>query len=105
MILAVGISRRIAATIRFTDCLNSTPRGVLTGERRHPLDYTWDAWAPADAGSRAPRTIHAAGPPSQGTWGVGDQTLNQQPKTGSYVGWVCVTTGSPGEWRPFGLIA
>jgi hypothetical protein len=51
------------------------------------------------------RTIYASAPPQQGTWRVGDQALNREPKAGGYVGWVCVTAGSPGEWRPFGLIA
>jgi hypothetical protein len=99
----IGAPQEIAATIRFTDCLASTRGGMLTHERRRPLDYAWDA--SAQTGSDTPRTIHAAGPPTQGTWRVGDQALNRQPKTGSYVGWVCVTGGSPGEWRPFGLIA
>jgi hypothetical protein len=87
-----------ATSIRFTDCLAS-----INSPQRQPLNYEWSSQA--GTGFEVPSTIYAGGPPQQGTWRVGDQTLNREPKTGSYVGWVCVTAGSPGEWRPFGLIA
>ncbi len=61
--------------------------------------FAGDVWC------KAPRTIYGGGPPDHGTWKVGDQMLNLAPKAGNYVGWICVTAGSPGEWRPFGLIA
>ena len=97
----IGTRSELPTTIRFTDCLVSKP----DERRRQPLSYAWDSSQAADAGSSPPRTIYAGGPPRQGTWRVGDQALNREPKTGGYVGWVCVTAGSPGEWRPFGLIA
>jgi hypothetical protein len=87
-----------AASIRFTDCLAS-----IDSPWRQPLNYEWGS--EAGTGFEAPRTIYAGSPPQKGTWRVGDQALNRQPKAGSYVGWVCVAAGSPGEWRPFGLIA
>jgi hypothetical protein len=87
-----------ATSIRFTDCLAS-----INSPRREPLNYEWSP--EAGTGFEVPRTIHAGGPPQQGTWRVGDQTLNREPKAGGYLGWVCVSAGSPGEWRPFGLIA
>ena len=61
--------------------------------------FAGDVWC------KAPRTVYGAAPPAEGKWRVGDQVLNQEPKIGTYVGWICVTAGSPGEWRPFGLIA
>lgn len=61
--------------------------------------FAGDVWC------KAPRTLYGGRPPEHGAWKVGDQLLNQTPKTGAYVGWICVTAGSPGEWRPFGLIA
>jgi hypothetical protein len=93
------------ASIRFTDCLASQRGDRFAVEHRRPLNYAWGASATVDADPNATHTIHASAPPEHGTWRVGDQVLNQQPKTGFYVGWVCVTAGSPGEWRPFGLIA
>ena len=42
--------------------------------------------------------------PNAGTFEVGDICWNNQPGPGSYVGWVCVTAGSPGHWFGFGLI-
>jgi hypothetical protein len=61
--------------------------------------FAGDVWC------KAPRTQYGGGPPEHGSWRVGDQMLNQAPKAGSYVGWICTAAGSPGEWRPFGLIA
>jgi hypothetical protein len=43
--------------------------------------------------------------PSSGEWNVGDIAWNSTPQTSSYIGWVCVTSGNPGIWKPFGQIA
>jgi hypothetical protein len=47
-------------------------------------------------------------PPSastDGTYQRGDIVWNTAPNTGGYIGWVCVTAGTPGGWTGFGLIA
>jgi hypothetical protein len=61
--------------------------------------FAGDVWC------KAPRTVYGIAPPGDGNWRVEDQVMNQKPKAGAYVGWICVGAGSPGEWRPFGLIA
>ncbi|WP_321423214.1 hypothetical protein [uncultured Methanobacterium sp.] len=43
-------------------------------------------------------------PPTLGTWNKGDICYNNNPSPGSYVGWICVTAGSPGTWKGFGII-
>jgi len=43
--------------------------------------------------------------PVTGTWRITDIVYNSTPATGEYVGWVCTVAGSPGTWKPFGLIA
>lgn len=43
--------------------------------------------------------------PSTGTFRQGDIVYNTNAVTTGYVGWICVREGTPGEWRPFGLIA
>ena len=43
--------------------------------------------------------------PDDGVYSKGDICWNSNPNTSSYVGWICITEGNPGEWRPFGLIA
>ena len=35
----------------------------------------------------------------------GDIVYNTAPTPGGYLGWVCTVTGTPGTWKPFGLIA
>jgi hypothetical protein len=43
--------------------------------------------------------------PTTGEWSVGDIAWNSTPQTSSYIGWVCVASGNPGVWKPFGQIA
>ena len=42
--------------------------------------------------------------PKNGVWNEGDIVWNQRPRPTSWIGWVCVRNGSPGEWKPFGQI-
>lgn len=42
--------------------------------------------------------------PNSGNYQKGDIVWNTDPKEGSYVGWVCTQGGTPGLWRPFGMI-
>lgn len=43
--------------------------------------------------------------PASGTWAVGDKVWNTTPTAAGYIGWVCVTAGTPGTWKEFGAIA
>jgi hypothetical protein len=43
--------------------------------------------------------------PLEGTYHKGDIVWNTDPGPSKYIGWVCITSGSPGHWAPFGLIA
>lgn len=51
-------------------------------------------------------TLHLRGtePPSGGNHSVGDIVWNSQPAINSFIGWVCVQSGIPGQWLPFGQI-
>ncbi len=42
--------------------------------------------------------------PTTGQFNKGDICWNTDPKTSDYVGWVCVMSGTPGQWEPFGAI-
>lgn len=46
-----------------------------------------------------------AAAPTTGTWEQGDRVYNEDPIAGGFVGWVCVTTGTPGTWKSFGVIS
>jgi hypothetical protein len=48
--------------------------------------------------------LTGSGAPSNGTYNKGDIVWNTHPIENSYIGWVCVVEGSPGEWLPFGII-
>lgn len=43
--------------------------------------------------------------PTSGTFRQGDIVYNDNAVATGYVGWVCVRSGTPGEWKPFGQIA
>jgi len=51
------------------------------------------------------KTIHDTGPPSAGTWRVGDKVWHSAPAPDGNIGWVCVENGSPGVWKEFGRIS
>lgn len=42
--------------------------------------------------------------PVSGQYQKGDMVWNSNPKEGSYVGWICISSGNPGVWKPFGKI-
>ena len=48
--------------------------------------------------------MNGSGTPTSGAFRQGDIVWNDSPAPTSYVGWVCVKTGTPGDWRPFGQI-
>lgn len=48
---------------------------------------------------------YAGHAPTDGHCNIGDITFCRNPKSGGYVGWVCVESGNPGMWSPFGKIA
>lgn len=48
---------------------------------------------------------HGDAAPETGTYNLGDIVWNTDPKPTAPVGWVCTRAGSPGTWRPFGIIS
>ncbi len=43
--------------------------------------------------------------PVSGTYSRGAIQLNSTPSAGGFIGWVCVTSGTPGTWKTFGVIS
>lgn len=43
--------------------------------------------------------------PVNGLYKKGDIVWNDNPQPHSYIGWVCIVSGEPGQWLPFGNIA
>jgi len=46
----------------------------------------------------------ATGLPTAGTWTRGDRIYRTSPTAGGKIGRVCVTAGTPGTWKDFGVI-
>lgn len=51
-----------------------------------------------------PTLTFGQGPIFTGVGRRGDVVLVRAPKAGDYIGWVCVNSGEPGVWKPFGRI-
>lgn len=51
------------------------------------------------------RWTYGPAAPTTGTWATKAIVYNSAPATGSYIGWVCTASGTPGTWKGFGLIA
>ena len=47
---------------------------------------------------------HGVSIPKSGNYKKADIIWNTEPRTGQPIGWVCIVSGTPGEWRPFGII-
>lgn len=47
----------------------------------------------------------AAAAPTTGAHVRGEIVLNSAPSASGTIGWVCVTSGSPGTWKAWGTIA
>lgn len=43
--------------------------------------------------------------PNAGPYNQGDIVWNDDPQPTGYVGWICIRSGNPGDWKPFGLIS
>ena len=48
--------------------------------------------------------LNSTAAPVAGTWAVGDIVFNTAPTAGGFIGWVCVTAGTPGTWKQFGAV-
>lgn len=42
--------------------------------------------------------------PTEGNFKKGDIMWNSNPRPGTHIGWVCIMPGTPGVWKPFGVI-
>ncbi len=48
--------------------------------------------------------INKESEPIDGTFNRGDICWNINPAPGNFIGWVCISSGTPGQWAPFGQI-
>ena len=43
--------------------------------------------------------------PISGSFSKGDICWNSNPTVDNFIGWVCIESGAPGQWLPFGAIS
>lgn len=48
--------------------------------------------------------LYLSAPPATGAWLKGDKVYNSNLTDPGQLGWICITTGSPGTWPPFAPI-
>lgn len=71
-----------------------------------PYQIIFTKIAFSDLGGNNPRRIgYSDSVPTTGNWARGDRLYHTNPSAGSYEGWVCVSSGTPGTWKTFGSIA
>jgi len=49
-------------------------------------------------------SVNGTSPPSSGYHVKGSRVRNVNPSAKSYLGWICIDSGTPGIWKPFGSI-
>lgn len=49
--------------------------------------------------------LYAGSAPASGAWIFGDIVYDETPSASGFIGWVCVSSGSPGTWKTFGVIS
>ncbi|HEX8584156.1 MAG TPA: hypothetical protein VF680_07080 [Allosphingosinicella sp.] len=84
----------------------NTNRYYGTGEKqRYVFTVAKMAFRDPNQGSDDMR-IHSMAPavPTSGAHARGEIVWNMNPSAGGKIGWVCVTSGTPGTWKPFGPI-
>ena len=50
-----------------------------------------------------PLKLYSSDIPTSGTYQLGTTIVNTNPKSGGYIGWVCVKEGTPGVWEGYEL--
>ena len=80
------------------------PNGAVTGNLTKNKPYYPNGLSLGSSGRSA---IVGAGTaaPTTGTYDAGAIFLNDLPSAGGFIGWVCVTAGTPGVWKTFGAIS
>ncbi|MDR2274113.1 MAG: hypothetical protein LBF27_24615 [Sphingobacterium sp.] len=53
---------------------------------------------------RPPQISYLSAVPSDGTWVKGDIVYNLNVVDGQSIGWQCQVGGTPGTWKPFGIV-
>jgi len=68
-------------------------------------DPTLSLQVAGNIGFAGRKFITADAAPTSGLFNKGDTCWNTEPTVGGYMGWVCIVSGTPGQWAPFGLIS
>jgi len=92
------------AGLRIVSDLSTTETGnrsapLTPGSIEFPLGY----WI--GAGTTARQQTNGTAAPTAGEWARGDIVWNRNPSAGGFMGWTCITAGTPGTWKTFGAIS
>jgi acetolactate synthase small subunit len=78
-------------------------KGIEVANATAGTVYIQNTWAPQATTVLSGYYTTAA--PIAGTWNIGDIVYDATPSASGYIGWVCVTAGTPGTWKTFGAIS
>lgn len=118
---AIKASNNFAVEVDGEPEISVSSNGNISIGNRHNVNRTVSVFGQLSVGVRHPDpgvsfvtagTMSFAGKkfitgdivPTTGQFNKGDICWNIDPKVSDYVGWVCVMSGTPGQWEPFGAI-
>lgn len=96
-----------------SDTNNKALKALILSTIINERDNTYGGQASGDYASLAysqfalgvpSRNLIGTQPPTEREWQVSDKVWNVDPVAESYLGWVCVESGTPGVWEPFGYL-
>lgn len=70
----------------------------LSGNNRHSVGDILPTGGTRYEGSQ--KVTEGTAAPSSGSWSRGDRCWNTTPSAAGAPGWICVTAGTPGTWKP-----
>ena len=99
------------SSIRFEmSPFGANPAAGLNCVYSNPFMYNLSSTLPGqDGGNHQPfiaaeQIYFADNLPAAGTWKLGDKFYNRNPLATEYLGWTCVSAGTPGTWKGFGVV-
>lgn len=102
------INHYLAASGESCLCANNGYLGVgflgNPSERLH-VNGNIRATGSLKLGTNINQVNYASAAPTTGTYKRGDIVLNNAPSASGFIGWVCVTAGTPGTWKTWGVIS
>jgi tripartite-type tricarboxylate transporter receptor subunit TctC len=105
--VGVATTVRLKGSTTAVPCIPAAGYAPAVGDQAilQRLEGRLVALGALSTGANTPSGYRDTAPPSSGAWTVGDVVVNSSPAAGGWIGWVCITAGTPGTWKGYGAIS